>query len=93
MHMDVAWGARLAAAGFSPEAHRRFDITVPAPLPAAARRYAQVSMQHMRRGLDGRLDADDLAALEALAAAAPTRDDLAVRTTRTAWLARRPQQP
>ncbi|GAA2110699.1 class I SAM-dependent methyltransferase [Actinomadura alba] len=92
MHMGEDWGARLAEAGFIVEAERHFDIALQPPLPAATGRYAQVSLQRMRHGLDGRLDAGDLAALDALAAGVPGRDDLTVRATRTVWLARRPEE-
>lgn len=92
MHLGSDWGTRLARAGFTVEAERRFDIALQASLPADARRYAQVSLQHMRQRLDGRLDADDLAALDAAAAGIPGRDDLTVRATRTVWLAHRPDE-
>jgi ubiquinone/menaquinone biosynthesis C-methylase UbiE len=88
LHMDEDWTARLTEAGFTVEAERRFVIVLPPPLPAAARRYAQVSLQRMRHGLDGRLGADDLAVLDSLAAGVPDRDDLTVRAERTVWLAR-----
>jgi SAM-dependent methyltransferase len=90
MHMDEDWPARLAEAGFTVEAERHFDIALRPPLPAAAGRYAQVSLERIRHGLDGRLGADDLAALDAAAAGVLGRDDLTVRTSRTVWLARRP---
>lgn len=92
MHIGEDWGVHLAKAGFTVEAERRFDIALQAPLPAAAGRYAQASLQRMRHGLDGRLDADDLAALDTVAAGVLGRDDLTVRTTRTVWLARRPKK-
>jgi SAM-dependent methyltransferase len=92
MHMDENWGVRLAEAGFAVEAERRFDIALQPPLAAAAGRYAQVSLQHMRQGLDGRLGAEDLAALDAVAAGVLGRADLTVRATRTVWLARRPRE-
>jgi SAM-dependent methyltransferase len=92
MHMDEDWGVRLAEAGFTVQAERRFDIVLPPPLPAAARRYAQVSWQRIRHGLDGRLGANDLAAIDAVVAGLPGRDDLTVRTSRTVWLAQRPGQ-
>jgi hypothetical protein len=44
----------------------------------------------MRSGLDGRLSADDLALMDALIDGPQSvlnRDDLAVRTTRTVWVA------
>jgi SAM-dependent methyltransferase len=90
MHMDEDWGVRLAEASFTVEAERPFDIALRPPLPAAARRYAQVSLQRVRHGLDGRLAASDLAALDAAVAGVLARDDLTVRTSRTVWLARRP---
>ena len=90
MHMDEDWGLRLAEAGFTIEAERAFDIVLQPPVSAAARRYAQVSWQRARHGLDGRLAESDLAALDAAAAGAPGRDDLTVRSSRTVWLARRP---
>lgn len=90
MHMSEDWGARLAEAGFTLRAERRFDIVLHPPLPAAARRYAQLSLQRIRHGLTDRLSANDLADLDAAAAGIPGRDDLTVRTSRTAWLARRP---
>lgn len=90
LHMDEDWGARLTEAGFAVEATRRFDIVLPPPLPPAAGRYAQVSFQHMRHGLEDRLSAEDLAALDKIATGVAERTDLTVRTVRTAWLARRP---
>jgi hypothetical protein len=92
MHIDEDWGVRLAKGGFTVEAQRPFDIALQTPLPAATGRYAQVSLQRMRHGLDGRLDANDLAALDAVASGVLGRDDLTVRATRTVWLARRPKE-
>ena len=90
MHMDEDWSARLAEAGLTVEAQRRFDIVLTPPLPPAAGRYARLSFERMRGGLDARLNADDLAALDALVTGVEGRDDLTVRATRTVWLARRP---
>lgn len=90
MHMGVDWGARLAKAGFVVEAERHVDIDLRPPLPAAAGRYAEVSLKSMRHRLEGRVDAADLAALDEVAAGVPDRDDLTVRAARTVWLARRP---
>ena len=49
----------------------------------------------MRSGLDGHLSADDLSTLDTLIDSdgpdgVMRRDDISVRTTRTAWVARRP---
>jgi hypothetical protein len=89
MHMGEDWRVRLAEAGFNVRAEQHFDIVLRPPLPAAAGRYAQVSFQRMRHGLDGRLSANDLADLDAAAAGALGRDDLTIRASRTVWLARR----
>ena len=91
MHMGEDWGVHLATAGFTVEAKRHFDIELRPPLPAATGRYAQVCLQRMRDRLDGRLSAGDLAALDELATGVLLRDDLTVRTSRTVWLARRPE--
>jgi ubiquinone/menaquinone biosynthesis C-methylase UbiE len=90
MHMHEDWPARFAQAGFVLEAERRFDIALHPPLPAATARYAQLTFQRAREGLDGRLGADDLASIDTITAGIPGRDDLTVRTSRTVWLARRP---
>ncbi len=89
MHMHEDWGARLTEAGFTVEAERRFEIDLRPPLPAAATRYAQVTMQRIRHGLEDRLSAGDVAALEKLVADLDP-DDLHIRATRMVWLGRRP---
>lgn len=88
MHIGADWAARLAGAGFTVEAERRFDADLRPPLPPAAACFAEASLHHYRRGLDGRLPEADLAALDAIAAGAGTRDDLSLRASRTVWLAR-----
>jgi SAM-dependent methyltransferase len=92
MHMHENWPARLTEAGFVVETERRFDIALHPPLPALAPRYAQLSLHRGREVMDGQLDAQDLADLDAVAAAIPGRDDLTVRTSRMVWLARRPAE-
>jgi SAM-dependent methyltransferase len=89
MHMHENWGERMTHAGFTAVTERRFDIDLRPPLPAAAARYAQISLLRMREGLDGRLASADLAALDKVVAGLADRDDLSVRTERTVWLARR----
>jgi SAM-dependent methyltransferase len=94
-HLHSDWGPRLTAAGFTIEARRTFDIDLTAPLPALAGRYAQASLMRLRSGLDGCLSASDLATLGPLLdndgpRSVLRRDDLAIRTARTAWAARRP---
>ena len=88
MHMSEDWAARLTKAGFTDVAERHFDIALTPPLPAAAGRYAFVSLSRMAQGLEGRLPAGDLTALAEIAATVAGRDDLTVRTERTVWLAR-----
>ena len=94
-HLYSDWGPRLGAAGFTVEARRTFDIDLTAPLPALAGRYAQASLTRLRSGLDGRLSPGDLATLGPLLdgdgpGSVLRRDDLTIRTARTAWAARRP---
>jgi ubiquinone/menaquinone biosynthesis C-methylase UbiE len=89
------WGSRLPQAGFTIEAERPFAIDLTPPLPASTGRYAQASLRRIRSGLDGRMSADDLATLDTLIDSdgpdgVLQRDDLTVRTARTAWVARRP---
>ncbi|WP_320067580.1 class I SAM-dependent methyltransferase [Micromonospora sp. RTGN7] len=89
MHMHENWGDRANQAGFTAVAERHFDIDLRPPLPAAATRYAQVSLARMRHGLEEQLSAADRAALETIVEGLVDRDDLSVRTERTVWLARR----
>lgn len=90
LHMHEDWAAALTAAGFTVEAHRAFDLQLAPPLPANARRYARTTFERMRHGLADRLSPADLEALDTLASTALDRDDLAMRTTREVWTARRP---
>ncbi len=88
------WGPRLRTAGFAIQAERTFAIDLGAPLPAAAGRYAQLSLGRLRSSLEGRISAGDLATLGMLLdgggpGSLLRRDDLTVRTTRTVWVARR----
>ena len=94
-YLGSDWGPSLAKAGFAVEAERTFAIDLEPPLPAAASRYALLSLQRVRSALDGRISAEDLVTLDTLLggdgpASILRRDDLTVRTTRTVWVARRP---
>ncbi|MFF0739483.1 class I SAM-dependent methyltransferase [Streptomyces sp. NPDC004111] len=94
-HLGDDWGVRLAGAGFTVEAERRFVVDLTEPLPAATGEYARGTLGRLRTGLAERLDADDLATLDALLDEdgphdVRRRDDLTVRTSRTVWVARRP---
>jgi SAM-dependent methyltransferase len=93
--LGLDWGPDLGRAGFTIVARRVFTIDPTPPLPASAGRYARAYLGRIRPMLDGRVAADDLAALDQLLASdGPgsllNRDDLTVRGTRTTWLARRP---
>jgi SAM-dependent methyltransferase len=94
-HMDADWGAFLTQAGFVDVVKRAFEINVTAPLPAAAGRFVQGSLRRSREQLEGALDADDLATLDALTSddgphSVLRRTDLAIRGARTLWTGRRP---
>jgi SAM-dependent methyltransferase len=93
-HRDADWGALLGAAGFTVESGRTLVIEVEGSRSAAAGRYALASLRRLRGSLGDVLDAEDRDALDRLLD--PTgpegllhRDDLAVRTERTVWAARR----
>jgi ubiquinone/menaquinone biosynthesis C-methylase UbiE len=88
------WRPHLERAGFEVVDRRTVALESSAD-PATTAAYARAWLRHVRRGLDGRLGADDLAALDALlsdtgpdAVLDPSR--VAVRGGRTAWAARRP---
>jgi SAM-dependent methyltransferase len=92
--MGTDWPSRLTRAGFTVAAERVFNVALTAPLPAGARRYAQLSLDRIRAGLADRLDPADLKTIEVLMAAdgpdsLQHRDDLTVRATRLASLGRR----
>ena len=94
-HLGSDWGSRLRKTGFAIEAERTFVIDLKPPLPVSTGRYAQLSLQRIRSSLEGRMSGDDLAALDTLIDSdgpdsVLRRDDLAVRTKRTVWMAKRP---
>jgi SAM-dependent methyltransferase len=94
-HLGSDWGSRLAQPGFIIEARRSFAIDLKPPLPASAGRYADASLRRIRSSLDGRMSTGDLATLDTIIdsdgpGGVLQRDDLTVRTARTAWVARRP---
>jgi SAM-dependent methyltransferase len=94
-HLGSDWGSRLRKTGFAIEAERTFVIDLKPPLPVSTGRYAQLSLQRIRSSLEGRMSGDDLAALDTLLdsdgpGSVLRRDDLAVRTKRTVWMATRP---
>ena len=93
-HLGSDWGPPLRQAGFTIEAERPFAIELRPPLPASAGRYAQLSLRRIRSGLDGRISAGDLAALDTLIDSdgpdsVLRRGDLSVRASKVVWVARR----
>jgi SAM-dependent methyltransferase len=93
--LGADWGPRLRKAGFTIDVERPATIELTGPLPAAAARYAQMSLSRMRTGLENRLSADDLATLDTITSddspdSVLRRTDLTVHTERSIWVARRP---
>jgi SAM-dependent methyltransferase len=94
-HLGSDWDARFAAAGLPVLERRVFTIDLQPPLPPATGRYVRAYLARIRSALDGGLDAADLATLDRLLDeygpdSVVHREDLTVRTVRTAWVVRRP---
>ncbi|WP_210583410.1 trans-aconitate 2-methyltransferase [Streptomyces sp. GESEQ-35] len=88
------WGPMLAAAGFTLKDERTITVNIEGNRSEAIGRYAHRSLQRIRGAAAPALSPEDLAALdELLDVDSPHsilhRDDLAVRTERTVWAARR----
>ncbi len=93
-HRGADWGAKLTAAGFTLEGERTMTIHIGQSQSAAVGRYALSGLRRMRHAVADALTTEDLAALDRLLDTSSPhsilrRDDLAVRTERTAWAARR----
>ncbi|MFW0794096.1 class I SAM-dependent methyltransferase [Gordonia sp. CPCC 205515] len=93
-NQDLDWAPTISAAGFESIDTVQI-VTSPAELPAKAREYAIAWLTHIRSGLADSLSRQDRALLDDLLAddgpsSLRHRDDLAVRSRRTAWIARRP---
>ncbi|NUK04347.1 class I SAM-dependent methyltransferase [Streptomyces lunaelactis] len=89
------WGPHMERTGFTIVAKRTFPIDVTPPHPASTGHYARAYLRLIRPVLEGRMATDDLATLGTLLAddgphSLLHRNDLIVRGTRTAWVARRP---
>jgi SAM-dependent methyltransferase len=86
------WGPHLQRGGFALLEERTFTHRR-APTSPAAHRYAQRVFSNVRAGLADRLDGEDVEVLDYLLSDAPGslahRRDLTVRSSRTAWAARR----
>ena len=93
-HRGADWGAKLTAAGFTVEGRRTLTVDIPHSRSGAVGRYALSGLRRMRAAMADVLTAEDLTALDQLLDTAGPhsilrRDDLAVRTERTVWAARR----
>lgn len=93
-HRGADWTPLLSTAGFTVEDTRTFTVDIPAARTPAVGRYALATLRRLRHNVAGALSAADLAALDRLLdTAGPDsllrRDDLALRTERTVWAARR----
>ncbi|TQM44528.1 class I SAM-dependent methyltransferase [Pseudonocardia cypriaca] len=93
-HRGADWGPRLTAAGFTIEGERTITVHVEHSRSDAVGRYALAGLRRMRAATADALPVDDLTALDRLLDADGPhsilrRDDLAVRTERSVWAARR----
>lgn len=93
-HRGADWGPMLTAAGFTVEGERTLTVNIEGARSEAIGRYAYGVLQRVRSVAAPALSHEDLAALdELLDTSSPTsllhREDLAVRTERTVWAARR----
>jgi len=93
-HRGADWGPKLTAAGFGHHDRLTVEVDVAGTLDNAVGPYALAVLQRLRVAAAHALPVEDLAALDQLLD--PTsphsvlrRDDLAARTTRTVWAARR----
>ncbi|MFD3779028.1 class I SAM-dependent methyltransferase [Streptomyces sp. NPDC058612] len=94
-HRGADWGPGLVAAGFTVEGRRTITVNVDGSRVEAVGRYALSGLKRLRDSAAPVLAAEDLASLDRLLdtggpGSLLRRDDLAVRTERTAWTARRP---
>lgn len=93
-HRGADWGPMLTAAGFTVEGERTVPVNIEGSRSEAVGRYALATLQRVRASVADVLAAEDLAALDRLLdtdgpSSILRRDDLAVRTERTVWAARR----
>ncbi|MGC9382627.1 methyltransferase domain-containing protein [Streptomyces sp. MH13] len=93
-HRGADWGPMLTAAGFTVVGERTISVNIEGGRSEAIGRYAYGGLQRIRGAVASVLGPDDLAALdELLDTDSPNsvlrREDLALRTERTVWAARR----
>ncbi len=97
-HRGADWGPKLTGAGFTVEDEHVITVNIgrtEEPSAETIGAYALNSLRRLRRSVADALAPEDLAALDRLLdtggpGSLLRRDDLAVRTERTAWAARRP---
>lgn len=92
-HRGADWGPKLAAAGFTVEGQRTISVHVEGSRSAAVGRYALSSLKRLRAGAHA-LPPEDLGSLDQLLdtegpLSILRRGDLALRTERAVWAARR----
>ncbi|GAA1933697.1 methyltransferase domain-containing protein [Streptomyces sodiiphilus] len=93
-HRGADWGPMLAAAGFTVEGERAVEVNIEGTRSEAVGRYALEGLRRIRGTVAGALPPEDIAALDRLLDtdgpySILRRDDLVMRTERTAWAARR----
>ncbi|MGW2862417.1 methyltransferase [Streptomyces sp. NPDC001205] len=93
-HRGADWGPRLRTAGFTVEEERTVEVDLPGSHSEAIGRYALHSLRRLRASVAGTLPPEDITALDQLLDAEGPhsilrREDLAVRTQRSVWAARR----
>lgn len=93
-HRGADWGPKLTAAGFAVEGERTITVNVEGSRNEAVGTYALGALQRLRSSVADALPAEDVAALDRLLDtdsphSVLRRRDLAVRTERTVWAARR----
>lgn len=93
-HRGADWGPMLTRAGFTVEGERTIAVTIEGSANEAVGTYALSSLRRLRHSVAGALAPEDLSAFDRLLDTDSPhcvlrRDDLAVRTERTVWAARR----
>ncbi|MET8649707.1 class I SAM-dependent methyltransferase [Nocardia aurea] len=93
-HRGADWGPMLTAAGFTVEGVRTLAVDIDGASNAAIGRYALGTLRRLRHAVADAVSSEDLAALDRLldtdsSHSLPHRTDLALRTERTVWAARR----
>jgi hypothetical protein len=93
-HRGADWGPKLAGAGFTVEGERTITVNVDSSHSKAVGHYALSSLKRLRASTAHTLTPEDLSVLDQLLdtdspLSILRRSDLAVRTERTVWAARR----